>query len=92
MIAIRHDDVIDWTVAEDRGTRLACHRRGIDENLVFSDRQEEPIEIELLLLGKPRPLPDTGKELFHWISELEVKIKNLLNLSLGLPKERRRHL
>ena len=65
MVAIRHDDVIDGAVAEDHGTGFACHRRRIDENLVFPDRQEEPVEIELLLLREPGPLPDAGKQVFH---------------------------
>ena len=32
---------------------------------MFPDRQEEPIEIDLLLLREPGPLPDAGKQLFH---------------------------
>src|SRR4029078_8170147 len=65
MVTIRHDDVIDWAVTEDHGTRLACHRRRIDENLMFPNREKEPIEIELLLLREPGPLPDTGKQISH---------------------------
>ena len=65
MVAIRHDDVIDGAVAKDPGTRLACHRGRIDDNFVFPDRQEEPIEIDLLLFREPGPLPDAWKNLFH---------------------------
>src|SRR5256885_11113696 len=65
MVAIRHDDVIDGAVAEDHRTGFTCHRRRIDKNLVFPDRQEEPVKIDLLLLREPGPLPDAGKDLFH---------------------------
>src|SRR3990167_4990630 len=96
MVAIRHNDVINGAVAEYHGTRRACHRRRVDKNLVFPDRQEEPVEIELLLLREPGPLPDAGKKLFHWKSRSRLRLRPrlLLNLSLGLniPKERIRHL
>src|SRR3970282_2924681 len=65
MIAIRHNGVINGAVAEYHGTRRACHRRSVYKNLVFPDRQEEPVEIELLLLREPGPLPDAGEQILH---------------------------
>src|SRR4029078_12095103 len=95
MVTIRHNDVIDWAVTEDHGTRLACHRRRIDENLMFPNREKEPIEIELLLLREPGPLPDAGKQILHCVSRLRLSLSSRisLNLSLGLnlSKERQRH-
>src|SRR5262245_1428798 len=74
MVTIRHDDVIDGAVTENHGTRLRCHRRGINKNLMFPNCEEESIEIQLLLLRKPGPLPDTGKELSHCGSRLRLRL------------------
>jgi hypothetical protein len=32
---------------------------------MFSDREKQAVEIQLLLFRKPGPLPDTGKKWLH---------------------------
>src|SRR5215467_16085630 len=65
MVAIGHDNVIELTLTAYDSAGLRRHGRRINQNLVFAYVQKQPVEVELLFLGKPRPLPDAGKKLFH---------------------------
>src|SRR5262249_4194045 len=65
MVAIGHDNVIELTLTAYGSAGLRRHGRRINQNLVFAYVQKQPVEVELLFLRKPRPLPDAGKKLFH---------------------------
>src|SRR5574341_1532637 len=46
-----------------RVSRLSRFSRVSD--LMLSGCQEQSVEVELLLIREPRPLPDSGEKLFH---------------------------
>src|SRR5579884_542468 len=65
MVPIGDDNVIDRPAALDLFHIVRCHGRRIDEDPMFADGQQQPVEVELLLLREPGPLPHTGKQLLH---------------------------
>src|SRR5215467_1818616 len=68
MVTIGHNNVIELALTTYESAGLRRHGRRINHDLVFAYVQKQPVEVELLFLGKPGPLPDAGKKLFHEIT------------------------
>ena len=60
VVPIGDDDVIELTLSPDEGARFRRQGRWIDQNAMLSHGEKQAVEIQLLLFGKPGPLPDTG--------------------------------
>src|SRR5262245_65651410 len=65
MVAIGHDNVIELTLTAYGSDGLRRHGRRINQNLVFAYVQKQPVEVEMILLSKTRPLIDDGHEQLH---------------------------
>ena len=88
MISVRDENVVDRRMTLNHPPRLVGHRRGINQDLMLTDRQQQAVEIKLLLVRKPRPLPDTGQDLFHGNKQRLIERNSLHDTGITEPRER----
>lgn len=65
VITIRHDNVVELALPTDHCRGFCRQGRRVNKDPMLSDGKKQAIEIELLLFGKPGPLPDTWKNWLH---------------------------
>src|SRR2546422_11044506 len=62
MVPVRQQDVVCGVSFKDRSAVGGVHRRRVHQDAMVVDGEEQPIEVELLLLGEEGPLLDAGRD------------------------------